>query len=188
MFHMKQLLSNSKPHQGCLETQRTNLLRYCDVIFLQHIELSIKGLKLLLQLWYLTLQLIQQAQGVTQVVQGVWGLTQSTWTGGWGGRGEEGGRGEGGQGGGGGTGEQVDRGSRWGDGGRWRDGGTGGRGEQVEGWGNRWMYIIACPSPPLPPSLPLLAVLKEGVHVTQLSAGHLQEETVEPLLPLSAVR
>ena len=34
---------------------------------------------------------------------------------------------------------------------------------------------------------PLLAVPEEGVHVTELLGGHLQEEAVEPLLPLGAV-
>ena len=34
---------------------------------------------------------------------------------------------------------------------------------------------------------PLLAVLEEGVHVRELLGGHLQEEAVEPLLPLGAV-
>ena len=34
---------------------------------------------------------------------------------------------------------------------------------------------------------PLLAVLEEGVHVTELLGGHLQEEAMEPLLPLGAV-
>lgn len=67
---------------SCLATpspsQRTDLLGHSDVVLLQYIELCSEGLKLLLQLGHLGLQLLQQSQGVTQVVQRVRRLTQST--------------------------------------------------------------------------------------------------------------